>query len=195
MKSAACVGTRPQASTTTCWAVKAARASSAAASSRAPSMSARTAASVRWTCICAASVRSAGCASARRQACGSSVSAGSGAGGCRDEGAGTGGWPVGVGVRKRTVGTLGCACEPCMLQAGLRVRRCWELSRDYTERWGCWWNNTDVLRSSALLHSLKMLLCKNSRSVTSEERLAAKVYTVFTMLPFRLHYEVCHHAL
>lgn len=42
---------------------------------------------------------------------------------------------------------------------------------------------------------LKTLFGEKSRSVTSEERLAAEVYTFFSMLSFGLHYEVCRHAL
>lgn len=74
MRCAACAATRPLASITTCWVVRAARASSDAASSKVPSTPARTMATARWTCTCAANASSAGYASAERRACSSSVS-------------------------------------------------------------------------------------------------------------------------
>lgn len=73
-RCAACAVTRPLAFTTTCWAAKAARASFDAVSSKARSTPARTTATVRWTCTCAASASSVGCASAGRRACWSTVS-------------------------------------------------------------------------------------------------------------------------
>lgn len=186
MKCAACVGTRPPASTTTCWAVKAARASSAAVSSRVHSTSARMAASVRWTCTCVASVRSAGCASARRRACGSSVSAGNGAGrntvvlgqeGCGGglgaDGCKEGGSVSAWGSHVNHAGwMLECVWEVTQSLAGITWRGeavsgttvvCWEPQ----PCWGC---------------SLNTLFCKNSWNMASEERFATKIYAFFSML-------------
>lgn len=74
-KCAASVVTRPLVSITTCWAVKAVRASFDAASLKVPSTPARTTDAVKWTCTCAASASSAACANVGRRACWSSVSA------------------------------------------------------------------------------------------------------------------------
>lgn len=73
-RCAVCVVTRPLVSITTCWAVRAARASFDAASLKVPSTTARTTAAVKWTCTCGASVSSAACASVERRACWSNVS-------------------------------------------------------------------------------------------------------------------------
>lgn len=74
MRCVACVGTRHLASTITCWAARAVRASSDVVWLKEHSMSARTQAAARWTCTCAASASSAGCASAGKQACWNNVS-------------------------------------------------------------------------------------------------------------------------
>ncbi len=74
MRCVAYVETKHLAFIIMCWAVRAVKVSSDAASSKEHNTLAKMQAAVRWTCTCGASVSSAVCASAGRPACWSNVS-------------------------------------------------------------------------------------------------------------------------